>query len=152
MSSINAYLHLSKHNQSLYRIKKSDLMLVQHFENSCKRSRTEVGLPYGDTSSAMLTVTVRDVNYINELYKRLKTQETFDYRIFTNATFSNGELNLDKCNILTVTGYIVDIAENLVYSSSKANMQEPKTVTIQILISVMAYKQNGHERGMVITK
>lgn len=152
MSSFNSYLYLSKSKDDIDNIKSNDLFFIQHFETNCNRARNEVGNPYGDTKSALLSVTIKDVVCIDEFYKQMKEQEAFNYYIVTNATFNNGQLNSNQCNILKVRGYVVDITEDYVYSPNKVERSELASATIQILIASMSYKYyNGHEKTLVIT-
>lgn len=152
MSSINSYLHLSKNKDNVTDLKSDDLFLIQHFEYNCNRARNEIGMPYGYTQSAILSITIRDVTCINEIYKQIKAQETYDYYIFSEATFNDGNLVTNQCNTIKATGYIVDITENYIYSPHKKEKSVLASVTMQILVTSMSYRnRNGQGKTLVIS-
>ena len=152
MSSINSYLHLSKNKDNVTDLKSDNLFLIQHFEYSCSRARNDIGTPYGYTQSAILTITIRDVTCINEIYKQIKVQETYDYYIFSEATFNDGILVSNQCNTLKASGYIVDITENYIYSPNKNDKSVLASVTVQILVTSMSYRnRNGQGKTLVIS-
>ena len=152
MSSINAYLYLNN-NRNAKDISIDNLFKIQHFENSCNRARTEVGLPYGDTRAATLNITIKNAYDIREFYRRLKSQEPFEYDIYTGATFNKDILVASQCTLLKVQGYIVDIAEAYQYSIANTENEAASTITVQILIASMStIYPNGKVKTLNITK
>lgn len=156
MSTYDSYFHLSKSKDDTENIQADKLYQILHFEVDCGRTRTDIGTPYGDTKAAMLTVTIKDVVCIDELYKRMKEQEPFNYHIFSSTTVKDGNFNAKL--ILRVTGYVVDIIEDFIYSPHNPDIKDSETnessATIKILIASLSYKyyNDGTEKTLVITE
>lgn len=122
---------------------------LEYFGYRCERSRNDAGFPYGPTNPAVLSFTVRLVQYGEALvyHQRLKDNDSSDYAFIFNASFNDQQRLKSYDNMFIVNGYVVDVEDD--FDSGEKETRQ-MLVRVKLFVNAITYKGKMMDRQLVI--
>lgn len=149
---INVALYLGNVRDTGMNIPKSDVFIVQSYNYSCRKSRNQKGLPYGNTNITYLEFSLRNFTekLETELLRGLQSAVAQEFTFIIDAKYDKSA-RLEECeDAFIARGFVVDIDEffSTYYNSSSDDGQ--RFIRIKLLLSSIKYIGDNNDLELKI--
>ena len=122
---------------------RSQCYTVQHFEYKCQRDLDDAGMPFGFTTSVILSATVKisASSSSRTSLERLKQDSRYPFTFLFNPVFDADKRVSDYGDGMVVYGYVVDVEQR----------NKDSELNFNILVSSMTYLGRDTKKSLYIT-
>lgn len=127
---------------------------VLHFNYECKKERNQAGFPFGDTTSTILSFTIKLMNPEDGklFYQQMQMNEPGDYTFLFNAELQNRQVVTDSEDAMVVCGYVVDVEDDYSSTPSVDGSTEQMQIHVKLLVANITYIGTNGNRYVEISR
>jgi len=139
--------------EDVLNVMKERCMTIQDFSYQLKRSRDKAGIPYGPTTSTILTFTLRMLhpNDTKQFYIWLNDAHPYSCTFLFNASFTENNRLKSYEDAMVVNGYVVDIEDDYNSALMADGSAEQVVVTVKMLVNTIVYKGQNDQNDRKLT-
>ena len=135
-------------------VTRDNFLTVQDFDYCLSRTVDDMGMPYGETNSAVLSVTVRIFRPEQSkfFYGRLLKSQAESFSFLFNTTFKPDQSVDSYEDAMVATGYVVDVKEYFSPSIGDDGKSQQMQLTFKLLITSVDFLGKDHNKHLEIVK
>lgn len=140
--------------EDICRIPMDKCFTVLHFNYECKKERNQAGFPFGDTTSTILSFTIKLMNPEDGklFYQQMQMNEPGDYTFLFNAELQNRQVVTDSEDVMVVCGYVVDVEDDYSSTPSVDGSTEQMQIHVKLLVANITYIGTNGNRYVEISR
>lgn len=140
--------------KDICRIPMDKCFTVLHFNYECKKERNQAGFPFGDTTSTILSFTIKLMNPEDGklFYQQMQMNEPGDYTFLFNAELQNRQVVTDSEDAMVVCGYVVDVKDDYSSTPSVDGSTEQMQIHVKLLVANITYIGTNGNRYVEISR
>lgn len=140
--------------EDICRIPMDKCFTVLHFNYECKKERNQAGFPFGDTTSTILSFTIKLMNPEDGklFYQQMQMNEPGDYTFLFNAELQNRQVVTDSEDEMVVCGYVVDVEDDYSSTPSVDGSTEQMQIHVKLLVANITYIGTNGNRYVEISR
>ena len=135
-------------------VTRDKFLTVQDFDYKLSRTVDDMGMPFGETNSAVLTVTIRIFRSEQSkvFYERLQGNNAESFSFLFNTTFNPDQTVQDYEDAMVASGYVVDIHEKFSPATGRGGRSRQMLMSVKLLMSSVRFLGKDHEKLLQIIK
>ena len=135
-------------------ISRDQFLTLQDFSYRLSRTVDDMGMPFGETNSAVLEAAVRIFRpeQSKEFYERLARSLPESFSFLFNTTFKQDKTVDDYEDAMVVTGYVVDVEETFSPAVGTGGKSQQMLLTFKLLMSSVNFLGKEHNKELRIIK
>jgi len=140
--------------EDICRIPMDKCFTVLHFNYECKKERNQAGFPFGDTTSTILSFTIKLMNPEDGklFYQRMQINEPDYFTFMFNAMLEDHQEVIGYEDAMVVCGYVVDVEDDYSTTPSKNGYTEQMQIHVKLMIANITYIGTNGNRNLEISR
>lgn len=150
----NVWFYMGNFTEIKDTLTKASGTTVQRYVYTCEKSRNLEGQIFGFHNEAYIEIRIKNFPDTIELgfLQQIKDTEAHTYTLLFDATFDTKTKKLHSyTDYMVLTGYPVDITEELFSSTKSSTTEEQKVLKIKILLQSIQYPTESNNLTLQLT-
>jgi hypothetical protein len=137
-----------------FRIPYDRCFTVLHFSYECRRERNKLGYPFGDTTSTILSFTVRLMSPEDgkPFYHQMQQNEPEFFTFLFNVTLFNRQAVTGYEDAMIVNGYVIDVDDDFTNAPTSEGDTEQMLIHVKLLVANITYVGLNGNRSIEISR